>query len=226
MSSTLPIRVVSKTSNVPASPSNIDHWIVPVGSAGVWAGQDNKIAWFENGVWKFSSPSNGMQVWVADTNEITFWNGTSWSSISGSGSGTISRGIIRARRDTPQSIPNNVSPYPAHTYQMTTISFRSNNDWTLNASGEIVIPAGVNSILAVASIYWGDNVPNTQYTMNFKRNEVHFSGEYWYLGGALMISATGMTNVSEGDRIAIGLRQGTGAARSPSWGEVCVAAIG
>lgn len=142
------------------------------------------------------------------------------------------KGMIRCHRPATAaySIPNNVAPYTAHTFPMSQIVHRTSELWTLNASGEIVIPEGVSIISATAQVYWGSSVPATQYTIAIKRfgvsPEDHFGQEYCYDGTAVCISAAGIVEVVPGGRIAIGLRQGTGSARTPSHGFISVAALG
>lgn len=140
------------------------------------------------------------------------------------------KGMIRCHRSSAYNIPNNVSPYTAHTYPMESIVKRSSTLWVLNASGEIVIPEGVRAIAASAVLYWGSSVPASQYTIAIKRfgvqSEDHFAQEYCYDGTAVCISAAGLCDVVPGDKIAVGLRQGTGSARSPLFGYLNVAALG
>ncbi len=50
----------------PATPAKYDRYIVAGVATGEWAGQENKIAWFDGNFWKFTMPSLGMTVFVAD----------------------------------------------------------------------------------------------------------------------------------------------------------------
>ncbi|NYZ17202.1 DUF2793 domain-containing protein [Azospirillum sp. RWY-5-1] len=50
----------------PATPSERVNYIVPAGATGIWAGQTNRIAVWDNDVWKFIEPREGWRVYVRD----------------------------------------------------------------------------------------------------------------------------------------------------------------
>lgn len=74
------VRVLSKTVDEPASPTNGDTYIVPAGAAGAnWVGQDGNIAHYFGGSWKFYVPKEGVKVWVNDEDRLVVHDGTSWT---------------------------------------------------------------------------------------------------------------------------------------------------
>lgn len=62
----------------PGSPSNGDRWIVPSGATGVWAGQNDKIAFWREGAWAFFAPAVGWRVHVEDERLTVVWTDGSW----------------------------------------------------------------------------------------------------------------------------------------------------
>lgn len=54
-------------------------WIVGTGASGEWAGQEDKLAIWTAGGWRFISPLPGMLVWNIDSGCWLHWSGTGWS---------------------------------------------------------------------------------------------------------------------------------------------------
>lgn len=74
------VRALSITTTAPpATPAAGDTYIVPVGATGVWAGQENKLAHYYGGSWKFRAPIRGPRPLVLDEGKAYFWNGTAWA---------------------------------------------------------------------------------------------------------------------------------------------------
>ncbi|HHI70053.1 MAG TPA: DUF2793 domain-containing protein [Rhodobacteraceae bacterium] len=63
----------------PASPSEGDRYILPNSSTGAWAGQDGKIAVYEQNNWAYYTPRSGWTAWIADIGEQRVYDGTSWA---------------------------------------------------------------------------------------------------------------------------------------------------
>ncbi|QFS86634.1 MULTISPECIES: DUF2793 domain-containing protein [unclassified Marinobacter] len=74
----LQLTVLSKTSGVPASPNPGDRYIVPIGATGVWAGLDNKVVRYIEGVWEVYTPLNGWLAYVSDEDLFHQFNGSIW----------------------------------------------------------------------------------------------------------------------------------------------------
>ena len=68
-------------SNTPlTAPENGDRQIVGLNPEGAFAGQDNKLAAFQDGAWAFFTPQLGWQAYIADQAEFYVFNGSSWLS--------------------------------------------------------------------------------------------------------------------------------------------------
>jgi len=75
-----PVISQSVTSD-PASPSNKDRYIIPIGATGNWSGQDNKIAEWNSSHWIYENSHQGLVVFIKDENQIYSYNGSLWESI-------------------------------------------------------------------------------------------------------------------------------------------------
>lgn len=65
----------------PASPAPApgEGWIVPsAGASGAWAGQENRLACWSAGGWRFLAPPAGTRVALADEALDVRWNGAAW----------------------------------------------------------------------------------------------------------------------------------------------------
>lgn len=71
-------------STPPSSANDGERFIVGAGATGDWAGQEDKVAAFQDGTWLFYAPVEGWLAWVADENALLAWDGTSWISAGGS----------------------------------------------------------------------------------------------------------------------------------------------
>jgi len=76
--------VISRTTTAePGSPTANDFYIVPASATGTnWAGQDNDFAWYNGTSWEFFTPVEGAFVWVNDTNQLVYWDGSAWTQFS------------------------------------------------------------------------------------------------------------------------------------------------
>ena len=64
----------------PSAPLAGARYIVPAGANGVWAGQDDALAVFEQTAWRFIAPITGWVAWVEDEAAlVVFAQGTGWS---------------------------------------------------------------------------------------------------------------------------------------------------
>jgi len=66
------------TSTPPASPIEGTRFFVAATATGDWAGQEGKIAAFQDGAWAFYLPQSGWQAWIEDENSLQIWDGTAW----------------------------------------------------------------------------------------------------------------------------------------------------
>ena len=64
----------------PGSPANGARYIVAASATGDWAGQDGKVAAFQDGAWAFYAPQEGWLVWVADEDIVLAHSGSAWIS--------------------------------------------------------------------------------------------------------------------------------------------------
>ena len=84
----------------PASPVNGQRYIVAASASGVWAGQNGKIAAFQDGAWIFLAPSAGWVAWVGDEAKLYAYDGTSWAIASGGLSDPAAKLGINGAADT------------------------------------------------------------------------------------------------------------------------------
>ena len=63
----------------PALPEPGQSWIAAPGAADAWAGQDDRLASFTEGGWRFVRPVPGMSVWNKEAGLWIHWNGSAWS---------------------------------------------------------------------------------------------------------------------------------------------------
>ncbi len=63
----------------PASPEIGECWIVATGATGVWAGEENRIAGWTAGGWRFLQPQPGTRVWNKVSSLWLYWDGSAWS---------------------------------------------------------------------------------------------------------------------------------------------------
>ena len=75
----------------PATPDEGSRYIVASGATGDWAGQELKIAAFQDGAWAFYTPKDGWLAWVISENAIVVYEGSDWVTLpSGGGGGGVS----------------------------------------------------------------------------------------------------------------------------------------
>lgn len=77
----LQLSVISKTTDVPASPSPGDRYIVPVAATGAWSGLDGKVARYNEGAWEIYTPLKGWLAYIEDEagdGQYQFFDGAKW----------------------------------------------------------------------------------------------------------------------------------------------------
>jgi hypothetical protein len=76
------IAVKARGSNdSPADPASGDRYIVGSSAAGVFLGQEDAVAWFDAGVWRFLAPQVGWLAFVEDETRLIVFDGTAWRAI-------------------------------------------------------------------------------------------------------------------------------------------------
>ncbi len=73
----------------PGSPNDGDRYIVGPSATGDWASEDGNIAAYQDGVWVFYDPREGWLTWIDDENELYAYDGSSWSVVTSSSSGSV-----------------------------------------------------------------------------------------------------------------------------------------
>ncbi len=77
------ISIIDKDlSTPPASPSEGACYIPATGATGEWAGNEGKIAAYQDGAWMFYAPSTGFLAFIADESLVYIYNGTNWAPYS------------------------------------------------------------------------------------------------------------------------------------------------
>lgn len=70
-------------SSPPGAPEEGDRYIVATGATGAWAGQDDKVAVYQDGAWAFLSPRAGWLALIADEGAFFHFTGSAWASVAG-----------------------------------------------------------------------------------------------------------------------------------------------
>lgn len=71
------------------TPADGDLYIVPASATGDFSGQDDDFAWYNGDTpgWEFTSPTEGVEVWVKDVDQRWRFDGSAWVEISYGSSG-------------------------------------------------------------------------------------------------------------------------------------------
>lgn len=64
----------------PGAPVEGQSWIVKAGATGSWAGHDDAVASWQDGVWQFSVPRVGWTAYAIDESLLLAWDGSAWVS--------------------------------------------------------------------------------------------------------------------------------------------------
>ena len=67
----------------PGGAADGDRYIVASAATGAWAGQEGRIAAFQDGAWAFYRPGEGWLAFVADETLLCYWTGTAWADVAG-----------------------------------------------------------------------------------------------------------------------------------------------
>lgn len=62
----------------PAAPADGARYIVAANATGTWAGQEGRVAAWQDGAWAFLTPRAGWLAWVADETVLLSHNGSDW----------------------------------------------------------------------------------------------------------------------------------------------------
>ena len=65
----------------PASPANGEVHAIGVGGAGVWAGQDGRLAIYADNAWAFLAPKDGWRAWDLGASELRVYSGGVWLAV-------------------------------------------------------------------------------------------------------------------------------------------------
>ncbi|MVB00177.1 DUF2793 domain-containing protein [Nitratireductor sp. CAU 1489] len=67
----------------PGGAADGDRYIVASAATGDWAGQEGRIAAFQDGAWAFYQPGEGWLAFVADEALLCYWTGAAWADVAG-----------------------------------------------------------------------------------------------------------------------------------------------
>lgn len=80
----LHLSVLSRTQNsAPATPNAGDRYLIPSGASGDFAGQDGKIAAYQDGIFQFYTPQTGWLSFVADEAIWLSYQNGAWTELNG-----------------------------------------------------------------------------------------------------------------------------------------------
>ena len=74
-----PVVESASLSQPPASPASGACWIVGEAPSSAWAGQENALACWTEGGWRFFSPFTGLMVWNQENATRSVYIGPAWS---------------------------------------------------------------------------------------------------------------------------------------------------
>lgn len=84
----------------PGSPDDGDRYIVGAGATGIWDSQDDRIAAWIGGSWKFFTPKEGWTAYILDESQLVIWDGSDWVDFTLSTGGGAMLFGINATADT------------------------------------------------------------------------------------------------------------------------------
>ena len=76
-----PVVEAANVANPPATPDAGSAWIVPIGATGAWAGEENAIAVWQAGTWRFLAPEAGWQVFDRQAGSLKLYSGSAWIAV-------------------------------------------------------------------------------------------------------------------------------------------------
>jgi hypothetical protein len=76
---------IAEAEDPPAEPEEGDIYLCAAGATGAWSGQDDAIAHYAGGAWRFHTPGEGWRIWIADDGSLRVRNGSGWDVIAGNG---------------------------------------------------------------------------------------------------------------------------------------------
>ncbi len=128
---------VSDPSTISPSPVAGDRYLIPVGAAGAWAGQDNKIAEWDGSAWQYYTPVTDDVVFVTDTLTTLRFDGSVWVAYKGT-----------AILQNGNTLTNNINIGSNDNYDL---NFKTNNTqrMTILKGGNV----GVNITAPVANLH-------------------------------------------------------------------------
>lgn len=92
--------ISNSTSSPPDEPQNGDRYIIPDTATGAWAGQELKIAAYQENTWAFFMPQPGWFAWVESISNHVTWDGETWRAQEQAGGKALDRLGINANADT------------------------------------------------------------------------------------------------------------------------------
>ena len=70
--------VIDELTTPPGGESTGDRYLIIATASGAWAGREDDIAEYNGSGWDYTSPSEGMAVWIEDINKQKTYNGSAW----------------------------------------------------------------------------------------------------------------------------------------------------
>ena len=120
----------------PASPIDGDRYIVASGATGLWAGWDQNVTTWVDGVWMRLVPRPGWLAWIADEATVAVWTGTIWKLV----------GVPQDVSDAIFSLVNDADPTKRALFSLSGITTATTRTFTLpNTSSELAILAGTQT---------------------------------------------------------------------------------
>lgn len=143
----LQLSVISKTTDVPETPSAGDRYIVPTGATGDWSDLGGKVVRYNEDSWEVYTPLNGWLAFVVDEDLFHQFDGTVW-------------------KDAPFLTASNVSFDPSDTTLSSTNIQAAFKELDTNVSAGGVVDGGVQTTKLADYSY--DSSASTGFTFAYR----------------------------------------------------------
>lgn len=165
-------------STPPGSPATGVVYIVGASPTGAWAGQANKLAYFDQ-VWRFITPLSGARAWVRDELRDYQYNGSAWQAVTLGGSIRV----VTAAGAVTTSATDYTVVINKTTGAATTVNLTS----PASTFTQVVIikdgkgDAATNNLTITPTSGTIDGAASYVLSVNYASVECHFDGTNWWI---------------------------------------------
>jgi peptidase G2-like protein/uncharacterized protein DUF2793 len=191
----------------PASPTEGETHALGTGPTGAWAGQDNTLATWRDGIWVFITPLAGWRAWGASEAEFRIWDGTTWGlpvaqtdNLAGVGVNTSSDVTNRLSVSASATLLNHEGA--GHQLKINkatggdTASLLFQSGWTghaemgLTGSTDFAIKVSGDGAGWTEALHINGSNGNVGVGISAPKRPLHINGKAWFGGGHYASGAT------------------------------------